>query len=151
MIGTLAVCSWLFLGDSLAVGFARHVPGAVDRAVVGNTPTQALKSHKRDLKACNGPVLISLGSNALYGNSKQEIAKIRLLVDTALLEAREVVIMPIPAGGKYLVRAARFNEAFRSWPDVRVLSDLDRDRCLWKDKIHVKPACFKLWAKELTE
>ena len=151
MISALATCAYLMLGDSIAVGFAKHVPYACNLAVVGNTPIGTANTLVGDLKAAKGkPVVLSLGSNVLFNNTSTELNRIAEIVRIIQVSGRKVFILPIPAGGKYQDRANNFNAVFRTWEGVTVLKDLPRQKCLTRDKIHVKSVCYRqYWWPEL--
>ena len=150
MIEVMSLCAYLMLGDSIAVGFSRHVPYAANLAIVGNTPAGTLETLEGDLQACKGkPVVLSLGSNVLFTHQPAQERMIKEVVGAIRRDGRAVYVLPVPARGKYTTKAHSYNRFLRGLQGVKVLKDLPAG-CLTRDSVHVKSRCYRsYWRKEL--
>ena len=108
---SVMLCKWLLLGDSLAVGIGARLPDAHVAAKVGLNHQQALTTLSKDYSQCpNNFVFVSLGSNSLYKDENIILRGIIKYLNKLNHHPRsKVIVLGIPALGKYERKAARVN------------------------------------------
>ena len=149
-----AVCKWLLIGDSLAVGF-RSLPDQINRAEVGRNLSGIEKTIDEDLKLCpKGTVILSVGSNDMwrfhkYGNMQPYEQGFDLLIKK-ITKTRKLIILPVPAQGKKWFGAAEHVNFIMSQHYPHYLYPHPQLwRHLTRDMIHLKPGGYKIWQEQI--
>lgn len=148
----IGLCKFLLLGDSLMFALSGHMSHDINMGVVGDSISGTIQRvEKQGAPECDFTI-VGLGSNVLFNGVESEIQKYDILLQK--LGKRKIFVMPVPAKGKFLNNANKFNKQLKQlskkYDNVVYVPLLPEIRSnLQRDGVHLTRKANRTWKNQI--